>query len=266
MPADREKGPVNNPSGGNQHRSQPLLKQHPELPQWIQKYIDDGVKQADMPQAFLEEYAITIGLRSIERIVKKHDLRTSRHSGLTDVEKGAAILAITQEDPLARWGGRKIKEKLSLQSVHIPREFIDDLRAVLDRDASNMRKPGAKKVHTRGLWSAGPNEEWCVDGHEKILPSMGIAVWGIVDKYARHELNLWALPDLRQADIPPALYLREIRARGGMPLQTTSDKGSETGLLAATQTALRQIYLPDPELETVPDRTITIIYFLGLEE
>ncbi|KAJ7685904.1 hypothetical protein B0H17DRAFT_1204599 [Mycena rosella] len=97
MPADRDKGPVNNPSRGNQHRS---VKQHPELPQWIQKYIDDGVKQADMPQASLEEHAATIGLRSIERIVKKHDLRTSRHSGLTDVEKGAAILAITQEDPL----------------------------------------------------------------------------------------------------------------------------------------------------------------------
>ncbi|KAJ7628073.1 hypothetical protein B0H17DRAFT_1285362 [Mycena rosella] len=44
----------------------------------------------------------------------------SRHSGLTEVEKDAAILAITQEDPLARWGGRKIKEKLSLRSVHIP--------------------------------------------------------------------------------------------------------------------------------------------------
>ncbi|KAJ7429234.1 hypothetical protein FB451DRAFT_1556452 [Mycena latifolia] len=156
MPADRtsEKGPVNNPSGGNQHRSKPLLKEHPELPEWIQQYIDDGVKQADMPRNILDDHGITIGLRSIERIIKNSDLHTSRHSGLTDVDKGAAIMAITQEDPLGRWGGRKIKEKLSLQSVHIPRKFIDDVRGVLDRDASNMRKPGAKKIHTRGLWSA----------------------------------------------------------------------------------------------------------------
>ncbi|KAJ7439477.1 hypothetical protein FB451DRAFT_1301899 [Mycena latifolia] len=254
MPADRtsEKGPVNNPSGGNQHRSKPLLKEHPELPEWIQQYIDDGVKQADMPRNILDDHGITIGLRSIERIIKNSDLHTSRHSGLTDVEKGAAIMAITQEDPLGRWGGRKIKEKLSLQSVHIPRKFIDDVRGVLDRDASNMRKPGAKKIHTRGLWSAGPNEEWCVDGHEKILPSMGIAVWGVVDKFSRNEQNLWALPDSRTAVVPPALYLRQVREKGGMPLQTTSDMGSETGVLAAVQTALRQIYLPDLELETVP--------------
>ncbi|KAJ7082929.1 hypothetical protein B0H15DRAFT_803055 [Mycena belliarum] len=253
MPAERtQKGPANNPSGGNQHRSRPLLKEHPELPKWIQEYIDDGVKQADMPQSLLDDHGITIGLRSIERIIKTQDLRTTRHSGLTDTEKAASILEITQEDPLGRWGARKIKEKLSIKTIHIPRSFIADIRGVLDRDASNMRKPGAKKVHTRGLWSAGPNEEWCVDGHEKILQCMGVGVWGIIDKWGRGERNLWALPSVRTPDIPPALFLREIRARGGMPLQTTSDKGSETGVLAAIQTSLRQIYLPDLELETVP--------------
>jgi transposase InsO family protein len=94
-------------------------------------------------------------------------------------------------------------------------KFIDNMRGVLDRDAADMRKPGAKKVHTRGLWSAGPNEEWCVDGHEKILLCMGIAVWGIIDKYAREELNLWAVPDARTADVPPALYLLMVRAKKG---------------------------------------------------
>ncbi|KAJ7185212.1 hypothetical protein C8R46DRAFT_881931, partial [Mycena filopes] len=229
-----------------------IVKEYPDLPKWIQTYVDDGIKQADMPQAFLDDRGITIGLRSIERLIDKHKIHTSRHSGLTDVEKGAAILAITQEDPLARWGGRKIKEKLAMQSIHVPREFIDNIRGAIDRDASNMRKPGAKKVHTRGLWSAGPNEEWCVDGHEKILQCMSISVWGIVDKYSRNELNLWALPDSRTADIPPVLYLMTVREKGGMPLQTTSDKGSETGILAAAQTALRSIYLPELELDTVP--------------
>ncbi|KAJ7868014.1 hypothetical protein B0H14DRAFT_2346753, partial [Mycena olivaceomarginata] len=185
-------------------------------------------------------------LRSIERIVKSHNLRTSRHSGLTDVEKGAAIISITEEVPLGRWGARKIKEKLAVQSIHIPRDFIDNIRGILDRDATDMRKPGAKKIHTRGLHSAGPNEEWCVDGHEKILQALGIAVWGIVDKFSRYELKLWALPDSRTAEVPPALYLRLLREKQGMPLQTTSDKGSETGLLADTQTALRH----DPSFMT----------------
>ncbi|KAJ6596489.1 hypothetical protein B0H10DRAFT_1828332, partial [Mycena sp. CBHHK59/15] len=92
-----------------------------------------------------------------------------------------------------------------------------------------------------------------------------IEVWGVIDRFARNELCLWALPDSRLADVPPALYLlleRHLRfflsilsiftIPTGMPLQTTSDKGSETAKLAAVQTALRQIYLPDLELDTVP--------------
>ncbi|KAJ6470227.1 hypothetical protein C8R47DRAFT_988782, partial [Mycena vitilis] len=207
-------------------------------------------------------------LRSIERIIKKHNICTSRHPGLTDVEKGAAILAVAEEDPLGRWGSRKIKEKLAVQTVHLSRQFIDDFRGAADQDAANGRKPGAKKVHTRGLWSVGPNEEWCIDGHEKILQAMGIAVYGIIDKFSRHELDLWAVPDSRKADVPPALYLLTVRAKKGkwMPLQTTTDMGSETGPLAAVQTALRQLYLPDLELEAVPaHRSVKSVYNITRE-
>ncbi|KAJ7863354.1 hypothetical protein B0H14DRAFT_3444217 [Mycena olivaceomarginata] len=268
MPADRDKGKskANNPTGGNQHSSRPLLEQYPDLPQWIQGYIDNGIKQPDMPRELSDDHGITVKLRSIECIIKNQNLRTTRHSGLTDVDKGAAILAVTQEDPLVRWGGRKIKEKLSLKTIHVPRKFIDNMRGVLDRDAADMRKPGAKKVHTRGLWSAGPNEEWCVDGHEKILLCMGIAVWGIIDKYTWEELNLWAVPDARTADVPPALYLLMVRAKKGMPMQTTSDMGSETGGLAAAQTSLRQIYLPDLPLDSLPaHRSVKSVYNITRE-
>ena len=68
-------------------------------------------------------------IRSVERIIKTHGIRTTRHSGLTNVEKGAAILAVTEEDPLARWGGRKIKEKLSVKGIHIPRCVADNIRS-----------------------------------------------------------------------------------------------------------------------------------------
>jgi hypothetical protein len=31
------------------------------------------------------------------------------------------------------------------------------------------RRPGARKVHCRGLWSIGPHEEHSADGHEKLI-------------------------------------------------------------------------------------------------
>lgn len=126
-----------------------------------------------------------------------------------------------------------------------------------DKNAQQARHPNTRKVHHKGLWSIGPNEEWCVDGHEKIKNLMGISVWGINDKCSRVELGLWAMPNARVQEMPPALYLRVVKERGGkysqiillcqvsesvppgMSLTTTSDKGSELGLLISLVTTLR---------------------------
>ena len=77
------------------------------------------------------------------------------------------------------------------------------------------RQPGAKKIHSHGLWSIGPNEEWGVGGHEKLMQSMGIAIWGIVDKFTQMEMSLYAMPNARVQELPPALYLRTIKEWGG---------------------------------------------------
>lgn len=84
-----------------------------------------------------------------------------------------------------------------------------------DSEATSSRDPKTRKVHHKGLWSIGPNEEWCIDGHEKILLLMGIAVWGVVDKFSRLELGLWAMPNARLKELPPALYLRLLKKQGG---------------------------------------------------
>ncbi len=91
-----------------------------------------------------------------------------------------------------------------------------NFRQIADPDATAARHPETRKVHHTGLWSIGPNEEWCIDGHEKLLVLMGIAVWGVVDKFSRRELALWAVPNARLAEVPPALILRLIHKLGGM--------------------------------------------------
>jgi hypothetical protein len=95
-------------------------------------------------------------------------------------------------------------------------DFITTFRRNYDKESSDARHPVTRKPHTRGLWSAGPNEEWCVDGHEKILLSMGIAVYGINDKYSRLEICLQAMPSARVPEVPLVLYLRTVRERGGL--------------------------------------------------
>jgi hypothetical protein len=51
-----------------------------------------------------------------------------------------------------------------------------------DEAGSRARQLGAKVEHGKGLWSAGPNEEWGGDGHLKLLEEMGISIWGLVDR------------------------------------------------------------------------------------
>ncbi|KAG6846741.1 hypothetical protein H0H93_012164, partial [Arthromyces matolae] len=119
-------------------------------------------------------------------------------------------------------------------------------------EAVAARHPMTRKIHKNILWSAGPNEEWCVDGHEKLLASMGIAIWGIIDKCARLELCLKAVPNARKATVPLSLYLLTAKKQGGIPAVLAADKGSELGLIGATQNTMRQMYLPDLDPNEVP--------------
>ncbi|KAJ3495134.1 hypothetical protein NLJ89_g10675 [Agrocybe chaxingu] len=230
------------------------VEDFPELPRILQNYIDEQVKQKDIPAALKWDHNISIrsSLRSVQLIMKKCGIRTARRNGLTGIEQAFEVLKITEDDPLGRWGGRTIKSKLALKGVHIPRDAVLNIRRADNPDGVAARHPRTRKIHHHGLHSSGPNEEWCVDGHEKILNSMGIAVWGVVDKFSRLELGLWAVPNARLADVPPALYLRLVHKLGGMPLTTTSDKGSELSKLIPLVTTLRQKYQPFLSEETLP--------------
>jgi len=56
------------------------------------------------------------------------------------------------------------------------------------------------------------------DGHKKILNSLGISIDGIDVKFSCTELGLWAVPNSRLADVPPALYLRLVLTMRGRHL------------------------------------------------
>ncbi|PPR05722.1 hypothetical protein CVT24_006675, partial [Panaeolus cyanescens] len=185
---------------------------------------------------------------------------------MSDEEKGYHILRVTQDDPLGRWGYRLIREKLAAEGIHISRDEIMKFRSHENPTATAARHPVTRKVHPHGIYSAGPNEEWCIDGHEKILNAMGIAIYGIIDKYSRMELGLWAVPNARLADVPPMLYLQLVKKLGGMPPTTTSDMGSEVSKLIPLVTTLRNLcqpYLSEDEVQSF--RTVKSVYNITRE-
>jgi hypothetical protein len=84
-----------------------------------------------------------------------------------------------------------------------------------DEAGSRARQLGAKVEHGKGLWSAGPNEEWGGDGHLKLLEEMGISIWGLVDKASRKELGLCVIPGDLNANVTLMLYLLTVKKQQG---------------------------------------------------
>lgn len=104
------------------------------------------------------------------------------------------------------------------------------------------------------LVAVGPNAEWSIDGFDK-LNSIGFGIYGIRDKWSRKWLHYVVVPSNRYAAAVGVIYLHCVRKYGGaqilsyivlqfinligVPMQTTSDRGSEVRDAFSFQSALR---------------------------
>ncbi|KAJ3502730.1 hypothetical protein NMY22_g18492 [Coprinellus aureogranulatus] len=243
----------NNASGRNQFRERPIIEDIPDIYERLQAYINQGVQQKMIPERLEHDCKQKISLSAVKKLMKKGKIKTVRNSGLTDTDKATAILKVSEQDPLGRFGCRLTKEKLGLDGIHVSRDFVMQFAKAENPSAVQNRHPVTRKTHQHGLWSSGPNEEWCMDGHEKLLQSMGIGIYGIVDKFSRMELALVAAPNVRDSRVPVVTYLRTVKER--IPLSTTSDKGSEMGQLISLVQALRKEYVPYISEAQVPSHS-----------
>jgi hypothetical protein len=120
----------------------------------------------------------------------------------------------------------------------------------------SIREPAAKKIKRGVLVALGPHEEWSGDGHDK-LTEIGFPIWGMRDKWGSQWLGLSVVPNNRLKQAIALLYLRLIKKHGGehhcqlidetvtdfcipgMPVQTSTDCGSETTEVFGLANALR---------------------------
>jgi hypothetical protein len=99
--------------------------------------------------------------------------------------------------------------------LRIARDWIHAFLKTLDPIAVENRRLSAHVIHGHGLHSIGPNEEWSLDGHDKLCRNMGIAIWGIVDKYSRLIIGHYAVPNNHLADTALACFLLLVEKSGG---------------------------------------------------
>ncbi|KZV78768.1 hypothetical protein EXIGLDRAFT_633268 [Exidia glandulosa HHB12029] len=214
----------------------------PELPDIVQQCLDKGDTRDDVLKRIKREhpdipsFSCVLGhvlwqsfsndclrsARTLGNIIRDYNLRTSRNPQLTVVEAGAAILQYIETDIVRRQGPRKVHRELRKGGTHMPRDFVHDFLSVVEPEKCEARHPGSKRVHTGKIERMGPNEEWSCDGHLKLVPEMGLYIWGIVDVYSRHIQQHFVLRDASVMVNVRALYLRVAKKYKGMCIPLTA--------------------------------------------
>ncbi|RXK40592.1 hypothetical protein M231_02047 [Tremella mesenterica] len=139
-------------------------------------------------------------------------------------------------------GFRGSQHALKLQGVHTSQAAVLQVMREYKPDALASRRLGpGKQLRRFPIVSAGPNEQWSVDGHDK-LSKHGFGIYGIRDVYSGKYLAMHVFPSNRLAINIQWLYLKTVLDMQGFPIQIASDKGSEVGLMFEMQQHFREQY------------------------
>ncbi|KAJ6609275.1 hypothetical protein B0H10DRAFT_2438663 [Mycena sp. CBHHK59/15] len=254
-----------NPSGKNQYAPTPKLADIANLLQAYHKNNHE-FKYADYIAALAKDHAIKISRTKLAKYLSKLGLSTSsRGNCMPDAEQRQLILDELALDPLQTRGPRTVREALELDGHKIGRGKIGGVMHDFEDEGFSKRHPHAKKKLFRTpLTSVGPNEEWSMDGHDK-LNNAGFGIYGIRDKWSGNWLHYRVVPSNRYAAVVGVLFLECVKKHGGIPIQGSSDRGSETRDAYAFQTSLREMFAPDllhsliPSWQFLPSpRNITV--------
>ncbi|KAJ7172053.1 hypothetical protein C8R46DRAFT_1073669 [Mycena filopes] len=248
-PFDLEVGTINsgarNPSGKNQHAPTPKLE---EVAHLIQQYHRENLKfkYKDYIEALRNDHGITISRTKLSGYMKQLKLyTTSRGNRMPAGEKTQLVLDELANDPCQTRGPRVVKEAMDLEGHKIGRDDISRVMHDFHPEGFEARHPLAKKktINRQPLTAVGPDDEWSMDGHDK-LNKAGFGIYGIRDKYGGTWLHYRVVPSNRYAAVVGVIFLECARKQGGIPVQTTTDRGSETRDAFAFQTALREVFAP----------------------
>lgn len=117
----------------------------------------------------------------------------------------------------------------------------------LDPAGVAMRKRGA--IRRRVYYSAGPNESWCYDGHDK-LSEWNLYIYGCRDAFSGKWIWLqvsWIAKDPR---VLCCYFLKAILRHKVVPFSTRSDCGTETVEAVSYQYKLHEILGTNLDIKT----------------
>ena len=128
------------------------------------------------------------------------------------------------------------------------RRKIQTILYQIDPEGVERRRRGV--LVRRRFRCPGPDHIWSADGHDK-LQKWGIRIYGFIDAWSRRILGLFVHVTNHNPRHINLYYLEMIRKCGGFPQYLHTDRGTETGDMAATHASLHHFFADLEEVEAL---------------
>ncbi|KAF9530863.1 hypothetical protein CPB83DRAFT_919742 [Crepidotus variabilis] len=236
-----------NPSGRNQHGTVPKSND-PLLRSALEKYHRERVtNNVKISARLAREYNIAMTEYSVKRRRKELGFLSGRYAvkELTWQEMAQLILDVLDEDPTNGWGVGNVQARVAFKhATHLPKQVVSDVMHTYAPEGFEKREPGAQRIVRVPKVPVGIHKRWAANGHDKLY-SIGFPIWAIVDDATGKWLGAWVVPSNRMSNVVAYLFLSTVEKYEGLPLQFSTDCGSETTGVYGLMNALREAYHPE---------------------
>lgn len=99
------------------------------------------------------------------------------------------------------------------------RDTVKDIMTTIDPEGYEFRRK--RKLRRTVYYSGGPNDQWCFDGHDKIV-KYGFAISGCVDAWSGKIIWLSVFTGNHDPRLIAKYYLEAIKEHGGIFLSQRS--------------------------------------------
>ncbi|KAF8495823.1 hypothetical protein JB92DRAFT_3099800 [Gautieria morchelliformis] len=243
-----------NPEGRNQHKDCSAPDDERINALLVEYHQRGHVSGKQISKLLWAEHGIKMSRATVDRRRSALELKSSgiTTSSLPVMVKRQLVLDQMAQDPTCRRGPKLLVEAIAREhGIHLTRDYVTSEMRLHDPVGFELREPTAKKVFRQALVVLGPHHEWSGDGHDK-LTKIGFPVWALHDVWSGKWLGIWVVPNIRLKLAIAYLYLSLVETLGGLPIQTTTDCGTETITVFGMANALREYFSPELSTNEVP--------------
>ncbi|KAL3992579.1 gamma-butyrobetaine dioxygenase [Sarotherodon galilaeus] len=219
-------------------RSLELLRDQAEgsdILQYCIKYFNEGHSYSVIMDMMLSLHGVKMSLRSLKSKLNNAGLyrRKHFHSRTTIINAIRAEL----QGPGRLFGYRTMWQVLK-QKHHLKVKRDDVMKILRELNPHGCQMRTRRRFIRRTYHSLGPNYMWHADGYDKLKP-FGLAISGCIDGFSRKVLWLECGPTNNNPVVIAYYYLSCVGSLGVVPMRLRTDCGTENGIMAAVQCALR---------------------------